>query len=217
MFGLVPAIAVGTFFLKNLDPTLIKASTLGILAILVLLQGFGFRRKIHSNTVVGVLIGGGIGTLYSLTTISGPPLAILLNNEGFKKDDFKASLALIRVAESSLTAIMYYFLGFFTSESMDLVKIILPCALVAVPVGSAIIGRLNVTNFRRACISLDAWLIAFGLFKVVSRAALFSTPVALVFSAVIVSIDGVSVYHYFANRPKPESPKISANSDKLAS
>lgn len=35
----------------------------------------------------------GVGVLYSPTTISGPPLARHLNNQGFVRHDFKAVLA----------------------------------------------------------------------------------------------------------------------------
>ena len=48
-----------------------------------------------------------LGVLYSVTTISGPPLALLFNNQGLVKDQFRAGLALVRVAESCLTAIVY--------------------------------------------------------------------------------------------------------------
>ena len=47
-------------------------------------------------------LGTGIGALYSVTTISGPPLALMLNNQGFVREDFRASLAIIRIAESTL-------------------------------------------------------------------------------------------------------------------
>jgi hypothetical protein len=43
--------------------------------------------------------GTALGVLYSVTTISGPPLAILFNNQGLVKTEFRAGLALVRVAE----------------------------------------------------------------------------------------------------------------------
>ena len=54
--------------------------------------------------------------LYSVTTISGPPLAIVLNNQGFTKKDFRAALGFIRLAESSLTAVAYVYVGLFSAE-----------------------------------------------------------------------------------------------------
>ena len=40
--------------------------------------------------------GAGLGFLYSVTTISGPPLAIMLNNQGLAKKDFRAALGIGR-------------------------------------------------------------------------------------------------------------------------
>ena len=61
-----------------------------------------------------------------MTTISGPPLALLFNNQGFVKKDFRAGLALIRVAESLLTAIAYWHLGLFVTDSLAIASTILP-------------------------------------------------------------------------------------------
>src|SRR5207237_2289410 len=49
---------------------------------------------------VGLAFGGALGVLYSVTTISGPPLAVMLSNQGFTKRDFRAGLGLVRLAES---------------------------------------------------------------------------------------------------------------------
>mgnify|MGYP003693689389 CR=1 FL=1 len=43
--------------------------------------------------------------LYSVTTISGPPLAVALSNQGLAKQEFRAALGIIRLAESSMTAV----------------------------------------------------------------------------------------------------------------
>ena len=50
----------------------------------------------------GAIFGVGVGVLYSVTTISGPPLAIALNNQGFAKREFRAALGFVRLAESSI-------------------------------------------------------------------------------------------------------------------
>jgi len=77
----------------------------------------GWRSRSGSGWLIGLPFGTGLGVLYSVTTISGPPLAILFNNQGLVKNEFRAGLALVRVAESSVTAIVYYQLGLFIPES----------------------------------------------------------------------------------------------------
>jgi len=45
-----------------------------------IVQAAGYRRPIRSERSAGFLFGGGVGVLYAVTTISGPPLAVALNN-----------------------------------------------------------------------------------------------------------------------------------------
>jgi uncharacterized membrane protein YfcA len=117
VIGLLPGIAVGASVLASLQPGWIKFGTYTIILPLILLQAAGWRRPIRSTWLVGLPFGSALGVLYSVTTISGPPLAILFNNQGLVRTDFRAGLALVRVAESSVTAFVYYQLGLFVAES----------------------------------------------------------------------------------------------------
>jgi uncharacterized protein len=117
LVGLLPGIAVGAFVLALLEPGWIKFGTYTVILPLILVQAAGWRRPIRSTWLIGLPFGTALGILYSVTTISGPPLAILFNNQGLVKNEFRAGLALVRVAESSVTAIVYYQLGLFIAES----------------------------------------------------------------------------------------------------
>ncbi|MEZ2147427.1 hypothetical protein AAE026_34880 [Bradyrhizobium sp. DN5] len=84
-----------------------------IILSLILLQAAGWRRPVEASWLIGLPFGSMLGILYLVTTISGPPLAMLFNNQGLVKHEFRAGLALVRVAESSVTAFVYYQLGLF--------------------------------------------------------------------------------------------------------
>jgi uncharacterized protein len=120
LIGLLPGIAVGGFVLASVQPTWIKFATYTVILPLILFQAAGWRRPLRSTWLIGLPFGTALGVLYSVTTISGPPLAILFNNQGLVKNEFRAGLALVRVAESSVTAIVYYQLGLFIAESRDI-------------------------------------------------------------------------------------------------
>src|SRR6267154_3590435 len=122
LIGLLPGIAIGALVLASLQPGWIKLGTYTVILPLILVQAAGWRRPIRSTWLVGVPFGTGLGVLYSVTTISGPPLAILFNNQGLVKNEFRAGLALVRVAESSVTAIVYFHLGLFVVESQNLLS-----------------------------------------------------------------------------------------------
>src|SRR5205807_6662446 len=140
--------ALGARLLASLQPGWIKLVTYAVILPLILVQAAGWRRPLRSDYVIGLPFGTGLGLLYSITTISGPPLAILFNNQGFVKNEFRAGLALIRVAESTLTAFTYYQLNLFVAESLALSLVIVPCVLVGIPLGAFVIRRIDSETFR---------------------------------------------------------------------
>jgi uncharacterized membrane protein YfcA len=94
--GLLLWVIVGTLIVSRVAPAWLKLWTYLVLLPLILLQAAGFRRPIRSERAIGMPFGLGLGVLYSVTTISGPPLAVLLNNQGFAKREFRAALGFIR-------------------------------------------------------------------------------------------------------------------------
>ena len=74
---------------------------------------------------------------------------MLFNNQGLVKDEFRAGLALVRVVESSVTAIVYY----QHHRKMGLLLAFIPCAAVGIPLGAYLIRRLDAETFRRICTS----------------------------------------------------------------
>jgi uncharacterized protein len=121
LIGLVIGIWIGSYVLFLVQPAWIKFVTYFFLLPLILLQAAGIRKPIKAERAIAIPFGMGIGTLYSITTISGPPLALLFNNQGYAKQDFRAALGVIRVAESSLTAIAYGFIGFYSAGSIEII------------------------------------------------------------------------------------------------
>src|ERR1700675_4173095 len=197
LIGLLPGIAVGAFVLASLQPGWIKLGTYTVILPLILIQAAGWRRPIQSKWLVGLPFGAALGILYSVTTISGPPLAILFNNQGLVKSEFRAGLALVRVAESSVTAIVYYQLGLFISESEYLLWVFVPTVLVGVPLGAYLIRRLDAETFRRICMSFDAWVVGFGLSRVLIDLNLMESPWAYSVLAVTILIDACLLYVFF--------------------
>jgi uncharacterized membrane protein YfcA len=195
--GLLPGIAVGAVGLASLQPGWIKFVTYVVILPLILLQAAGQRWPIRSTWLVGLPFGAALGVLYSVTTISGPPLAILFNNQGLVKNEFRAGLALVRVVESSVTAIVYYNLGLFVAESQGLLAVLVPAVVVGIPLGAFVIRRLDAETFRRICMSFDAWVVGFGLSRVLMELGLLASPWAYGVMAVTILIDAYLLYVFF--------------------
>jgi uncharacterized membrane protein YfcA len=203
ILGLVPGIVFGSLMVSRVSPDWLKLFTFLALLPLILFQAAGFRRPIKSERSAGLVFGSGVGLLYSVTTISGPPLAIALNNQGLAKREFRAALGVVRLAESSMTAISYLTLSLFTRESVGLVPWIVPSVVVGVPIGVALIGRMRQETFRRLCMSFDAWIVGFGLSKLVQALDLLPGKGGYGILATVIAVDAVLLYRFFSAHGEP--------------
>jgi len=210
--GLAPGVIAGTLIVSRVSQSWLKLWTYLVLLPLILIQAAGYRRPIRSERSIGLPFGMSLGVLYSVTTISGPPLAVLLNNQGLAKRDFRAALGIIRLAESSFTVIAYLVAGLFTTTSMTLVPQILPSVLIGVPIGARIIRRMPAETFRRLCMSFDAWVVGFGVSTVLRDLKIIEGPSAFLFLAAVVLTDGWLLYRFFSNaKPAPLAARAPAH------
>jgi hypothetical protein len=135
----------------------------------------------------------------------------MLSNQGLTKKDFRAALGLIRLAESSLTAAAYVFVGLYSMTSIRLIPWIIPSILIGVPIGAQIIQRVQPETFRRICMSFDAWIVGFGMSNVVRELGLMTGSSAYSILAVVGAIDAVLLYRFFSASsrrvPEPEAYK----------
>jgi uncharacterized protein len=204
LIGLLPGIGLGALVLASVQPGWIKFATYTVILPLILLQAAGWRRPIQSTWLSSLPFGTALGVLYSVTTISGPPLAILFNNQGLVKNEFRAGLALVRVVESSVTAIVYYQLGLFIAESANVLLSFIPSVVLGIPLGTYLIRRLDAETFRRICMSFDAWVVGFGLSRVLIELKLLGGPWAYSVMAITILIDSYLLYVFFTSH-KPAS------------
>ena len=199
LIGIIPGIALGAYLLNQLDPTWAKLMTYCLLTPLILLQGIGFRYPLRCEGKTGYGLGGSVGVLYSVTTISGPPLAMMLINEGYEPKDFKAALGIIRFTESTVTGLVYLYLGYYSVESLKVAQTMIPMVLIGMPLGSYLISKFEPHSFRRVCISIDCWLISFGLIRSMSALLAISQRWLLAAGAAIVLVDLCTFRLFFKN------------------
>ena len=196
--GLAPGVIAGTLIVSTVSPTWLKFGTFIVLLPLILMQAAGWRRPIRSERSAGLVFGSALGVLYSVTTISGPPLAILLNNQGVAKQEFRAALGLVRLAESLMTATSYMFAGLFLAPSLALVPHILPSILIGVPIGTILIRHIRSETFRRVCMSFDAWVVGFGLSALLQSLKLVESNAAYLLLAGVGVLDTYLLYRFFS-------------------
>ena len=208
--GLFVGVIAGSQLLPRANPEWLKFFTYATVLPLILLQAAGVRRPIQAERLIGVPFGAGVGVLYSLTTISGPPLALMFNNQGYVKEEFRASLGIIRVAESSLTLIAYYWLGLFSAASSEILASIIPSVAIGIPLGAYLVRQMPVETFRRICMSFDAWIVGFGLSRVLIVLQLLGRPAAYGVWLSVAIFDLYLLYLFFWQRQSAMSAAQSA-------
>ncbi len=203
--GLVPGVIGGALLLGHVSTSSAKLTAYAVLLPLILVQASGRRFPLRNERAASVPLGAGVGVLYGLTTISGPPLALFWNNQGLQKDDFKVALALIRSIESLCALAAYAYLGLLTSESAQLLPYLAPGVLIGFPLGHWLIRRVSVESFRRVCMSFDAYLVAFGLARTLTT---FGVAPALAYQLMVVTalIDARLLWSFFRAPRRKSDP-----------
>lgn len=201
LIGLVVGVAIGSYILSLVHPAWVKFATYFFLLPLILLQAAGIRKPIRAEKTIAIPFGIGIGTLYSVTTISGPPLALLFNNQGYAKQDFRAALGVIRVGESVVTGIAYAFLGLYSASSLEIIPYIVPSVILGIPLGTFLIRWMDPETFRRICMAFDGLVVGFGLSRVLSELNLASPFTTYGILSIVVLINSYLLYRFFRDRP----------------
>jgi uncharacterized protein len=201
---LLPGVILGTVGLTYLAVNDVKVVVYLLLLPLVIVQLLGLRRPFSNEGRSGAIIGPGIGFLYALTTISGPPLAIFFRNQGLSKDEFRCTMAQVRVAESSLTLATYFvFTELFganlvAAPALGLVPYLLIPVVIGVPLGTWLLGRVSRDAFTRLVMAMDGLVVSFGLSQVVIKLKWAGSSIGdLIFAALGTLVIGLAAYSLY--------------------
>lgn len=207
LLGALPGSAAGSVVLAAVAPGKLKLFTFAVLLPLLVAQSLGWRRPIRNERAFGLPIGVGLGALYGATTVSGPPLALLFNNQGLSKDEFRAALAAFRIVESSCTLVAYVALGLIGRESLRLGGWFAPAVLVGVPAGYVLMRRISAQTFRSVCIAVDVVLVAFALSRSLTSQGLLAGHAAWALLAALAALEVVLVVRHVvsAQRQRAET------------
>src|SRR3989442_13652682 len=97
-----------------------------------------------------------------------------------------------------MTASEYAYAGLFTVRSMALIPWIVPSILGGVPLGAFVIQRVRVETFRRVCMSFDAYVVAFGLSRLLGELHLIESAAAYLLLVPVSVLDTGLLYPFFS-------------------
>ena len=92
----------------------------------------------------------------------------------------------------------YTYAGLFTARSFGLVPWIVPSVAIGVPIGAQIIRQMKPETFRRICMSFDAWVVAFGLSKLIHDLKLVPSNSAYLLLLGVIVLDAFLLYRFFS-------------------
>jgi uncharacterized protein len=200
LVGLLPGVALGSWVLSTASGSPLKITTYAVLLPLVIAQTAGQRWPLRREKTAAVPTGVAIGALYSATTISGPPIALFLNNQGLAQSQFRAAVYLVRVTESAMTTVAYLVLRLFVPPAVVLAGRLLPSLVIGLPLGIVLLRRLEPESFRRVSMAASAAFIAFGLARSVSEVGLVPEAVAYAGMGAVLLGEGYLLLRFFRGR-----------------
>lgn len=109
-------IPVGIYGLTAVNESLIKIIVGAIIIISSLALGLGFKIKFKNPMISYGLSGILSGLLNGASSLSGPPVILLLSNEGVDKDNFRKTLATYFMVLNLFSIPMFVMSGVLTTE-----------------------------------------------------------------------------------------------------
>jgi hypothetical protein len=72
--------------------------------------------------------------------------------------------------------------------------------MVGIPLGFHLIRKMRPETFRRICMSFDAWIVGFGLSRVLIEVRLIESPMAYAALLSVMLIDSCLLWRFFSTR-----------------
>ncbi len=140
-----------------------------VVGIILILSGvtmmFGFKIKLK-NRLVGDIIAGMIsGVLNGSISLSGPPIILLLNNEGANKDNFRKTLTSFFLLLNLFSLPIFFINGLITEDILLKSAINLPALGIGIYIGLKLGKKISEEHFKKITILL---IILMGLMSLIS-------------------------------------------------
>lgn len=167
IFSSIAAAPFGAYILLVVDANALKIC-IGILIILfafLLLNGISF--PVRKEKLAYIPVGAASGLLNGSISLSGPPVALFLSNQGADKRTFRANITAYALILNIITVATFWYAGIVVDEVVRYSAWFVPAMFVGVHLGIRTLKYLSETLFRKAALYLiilsGIWTIVTGL------------------------------------------------------
>ncbi len=142
-------IPLGVKALLLIDEHLLKQIISIILLVVSILLLFGakvhFKNKWVTYSIAGIISG----LLNGSVSLSGPPIVVLLSNEGVSRDEFRATLTSLFFILNVITIVMYGRGGLLTNPQLFNLLYLTPIMIAGTFMGIYLGNKINEAFFKR--------------------------------------------------------------------
>ena len=144
-----PGVWLGALVLQHWPSAAIKVvAGLAVLAASAPLL-LGYRRRVRRERLAAIPAGLLGGLLQGSTGISGPPVVILLANQGWGLEAFRGSISLYLSLSTVCSVWLYHLAGLLRLEQALFAGTLLPALLLGAWLGHALASRVDLPRFQR--------------------------------------------------------------------
>ena len=167
LFGALPGIPLGVFFLKKLDKDLIQW-ILGIILIAYSLYSLFFRSsEKEMRKGWGYVFGFFSGCLGGALSAAGPPVIVYMSLQTWKKDTIKVTLQGFFLISGATVILFQALNGLTTLAVLRYFFISLPFIFLGTYTGSIFSGKIQEEQYKKVMLILLTFLGGFMIYRAV--------------------------------------------------
>ncbi len=164
IFGLI-SIPLGIYGLKVVDDTIIKLIVGVIIIISALAMQFGFKVRFKNQNLAYGLTGFLSGILNGASSLSGPPVILMLSNDGLNKDNFRKTLATYFMVLNLFSIPLFLASGLLTETVLINSGKLLPALLIGTFTGIGVGNKIPDVLFKKLTLIL---IFVMGILTLIS-------------------------------------------------
>lgn len=156
---------LGVQLLTIMDEKILKA-IVGLLVIFsALFMMKGVKIHLTNKHVVYALTGFLSGVLNGSVSLSGPPVVLMLVNEGEEKNDFKKNISAYFLSLNILTIPSFFMMGLMDANVLKMSTVAIAILLIGASIGIKIGEKIEEGHFKRIVLMM---IMAMGFMTLVS-------------------------------------------------
>ncbi len=164
IFGLI-SIPLGIYGLKVVDDRIIKLIVGVIIIISALAMQFGFKVRFKNQNLAYGLTGFLSGILNGASSLSGPPVILMLSNDGLNKDNFRKTLATYFMVLNLFSIPLFLASGLLTETVLINSAKLLPALLIGTFTGIGVGNKIPDVLFKKLTLIL---IFVMGILTLIS-------------------------------------------------